>query len=101
MRYALADIRRHLRNQQTSRLSVASYCQRHELNEWTFRGWKKRQLASAVESPALPPFVRVDLPTAQYLEIATASKATIRIPTGMDATPLRLLLGAIKRSRIV
>ena len=102
MRYALADIRRHFSNQRSSGLSVPAYCQRHRVNAWTFRGWKKRQAApAAVESPALPSFVKVDLPTAEYLEIITPSRATIRIPAGIEAGLLRLLLGAIKRSRIV
>ena len=101
MRFALADIRRHLQDQPSSGLSVGSYCQRHGLNVWTFRGWKKRESSRAILPPTSSPFLRVDLPTPQHVEIVTSSRATIRIPCGMDCAALGSLLLAIKRSRIV
>jgi len=101
MRYPHAAVQKHIRNQQVSGLSVPSYCRRHGLNTWTFRDWKKRHPQSSVATPALPSFVKVDFPSSQYVEVVTASKAVVRIPSGMDAAALRLVLDAIKRSRIV
>jgi hypothetical protein len=102
MRYTPVTIRRHLSGYQRSGLSIRAYCAQHNLNYWTFHNWRKRDSNDSA-STAIP-FLKVDMPattTASYLELTTASKALIRIPSDLDAGRVHLLLRAIKRSRLV
>ena len=100
MRYTPVTIRRHLSGYQRSGLSIRAYCAQHNLNYWTFHYWRKQN--SRDSASATIPFLKVDMPaTASCLELTTASKALIRIPSDLDAGRVHLLLRAIKRSRLV
>ena len=96
MRYTPAEIHRHLARYRQSGLTVRAFCTRHSLKYWTFLDWRKRFSITHPEPES--PFVKVDLPSASFIEIVTASNATIRLPLDQDADRIRLLLAAIKRS---
>ena len=96
MRYSPVEIQRHLSGYQVSGGSVQAYCSRNNLNYWTFREWRKR--FPPKEAEAKTSFVRVELPSVGFIELVTASKATIRLPLDQDPDRIRPLLAAIKRS---
>lgn len=101
--------------QRRSELSVAEFCERHELAVSTFYGWKRRlkdegrlefehgacgstgSRADAVETPA---FVEVtaasqDTRDAEPLELVLRGEVVVRIPRRFDPDTLRQVVEAL------
>jgi transposase-like protein len=89
--------RRWIARWQTSGLSVAAFCARHELATASFYTWR-RTLRRRDAAPAafVPVRLVADSAPAGALEVVLTDGCIVRIPPGFDATTLRQLLAVLR-----
>ena len=83
---------------QTSGLTVAAFCARHDLASASFYAWRRTLQRRAAQPPR---FVPVQLvagpPPATPLEVVLADGRVVRVAPGFDATTLRQLLAVLRQ----
>lgn len=98
--------RRHLKQQQSSGLTVRAFCSLHQLKETSFFFWKKeiakrdREAATAAPTPAFMSVSIVDSPASRRetpIEIRLADGPYLRVRSGCDRGLLADVLAMLAR----
>jgi transposase len=92
--------RRWIARWQTSGLSVAAFCARHDLATASFYAWRRTlQRRDAPPAPFVPVQLVDDPTPAGPLEVVLADGRVVRVPPGFDAATLRRLLAVLREER--
>ena len=94
------DILSHLRQHQSSGLTVEDYCREHSIAVSTFFNWRKKYLSEPsqpADSVSFAP-VSISAPEAKGYEILF-NNLTIRVPIGLDQSSLRDLFALLLEQR--
>jgi transposase-like protein len=93
--------RRWLRRQRESGLSVRAFCDRHDLAEPSFYGWRReiqRRDAAAAFTPVRVVADEAPAPERPF-EVVLVGGCTLRVAPGFDAATLRQLLAVLEEVR--
>ncbi len=82
---------------QTSGLSVAAFCARHDLAPASFYAWRRTlQRRDAPPAAFVPVQLVAEAAPAGALEVVLADGRVVRVPPGFDAATLRQLLAVLR-----
>jgi len=97
---ARLDFRRQLiAAQQQSQMSVRIFCQQRRTSEYSFYHWRKR-LRAQLPMKFAPVETSRSAPAAvAAVEVILTSGEWLRIPPGIDAATLRLVLSVLREPR--
>jgi transposase len=90
--------RRWIAQWQTSGLSVAAFCARHDLATASFYAWRRTlQRRDAHQAPFVPVRLADDTAPASALEVVLGDGRVVRVAPGFDATTLRQVLAVLRQ----
>ena len=90
--------RRRIAQWQSSGLSVAAFCARHDLPTASFYAWRRTlQRRAAPQAPFVPVQLVADAATASALEVVLADGRVVRVAPGFDAATLRQVLAVLRQ----
>jgi transposase-like protein len=90
--------RRWIAHWQTSGLSVAAFCARHDLAIASFYAWRRTLQRRDAPAAGFVP-VRLVADAASALEVVLADGRIVRVAPGFDATTLRQLLAVLREDQ--